>query len=162
MFDVNTFLNWLAVNTVIQNWDTYGVMQHNYYLYNNPETGQLAWIPWDNNESFKSGGGMNDPLGLDLQGVKNNWPLVSYVRDDPVYFQKYQDYMEAFLADVFVLEDMVDTYQYYHDLITPYVLDEGQEFTQISSSQAFERSISDVVQHTEERIIEAEIFLENQ
>ncbi len=62
VFDVDTFLNWLAVNTVIQNWDTYGVMQHNYYLYNNPETGQLVWIPWDNNESFKSGGGMNDPL----------------------------------------------------------------------------------------------------
>ncbi len=56
VFDVDTFLNWLAVNTVIQNWDTYGVMQHNYYLYNNPETGQLVWIPWDNNESFKTNG----------------------------------------------------------------------------------------------------------
>ena len=158
VFDVDTFLNWLAVNTVIQNWDTYGVMQHNYYLYNNPETGQLVWIPWDNNESFKSGGGMNDSLGLDLQGVNNNWPLVSYLRDDPVYFQKYQEYMETFLADVYILEDMADTYQYYHDLITPYVLDEGEEFTQIISNKAFERSVSDLVQHTRERIEMAESF----
>ncbi len=67
--------------------------------------------------------------------------------------------MEAFLADVFVLEDMADTYQYYHDLIAPYVLDEGEEFTQISSSQAFERSVSDIVQHTQERIEMAESFL---
>jgi spore coat protein CotH len=30
-------------------------MTHNFYLYNNPETGKLTWIPWDNNESFTDG-----------------------------------------------------------------------------------------------------------
>ncbi|MBK5253912.1 MAG: CotH kinase family protein [Peptostreptococcaceae bacterium] len=41
VFNVDDFLKWLAANTVIQNWDTYGNMTHNYYLYNNPETSQL-------------------------------------------------------------------------------------------------------------------------
>ena len=158
VFDVDTFLNWLAVNTVIQNWDTYGVMNHNYYLYNDPETGQLVWIPWDNNESFKSNGQMRDrsALQLDLSGVGDNWPLVSYLRDDPVYYQKYLSYMDEFLADGFVLEEMVETYQYYHSLIAPYVMEEGQEFTQISSTQAFERSVADLIQHTQERVKGAE------
>ena len=117
VFDVDIFLNWLAVNTVIQNWDTYGVMSHNYYLYNDSETGQLVWIPWDNNESFKSNGQMRDrsALQLDLSGVGDNWPLVSYLRDDPVYYQKYLSYMDEFLTDGFVLEEMAETYQYYHD-----------------------------------------------
>ena len=50
VFDVSGFLNYLAVNSVIQNWDTYGIMSHNYYLYHDPTTDLLTWIPWDNNE----------------------------------------------------------------------------------------------------------------
>lgn len=154
VFDVETFLNWLAVNTVIQNWDTYGVMQHNYYLYNDPESGQLVWIPWDNNESMKSGGQMRDrePLPLDLRNVGENWPLVSYLRDDPIYYQKYLSYMDAFLTNDYVLKEMAENYQYYHELISPYVLDERADFTQISSTQAFDRSVADLMQYTQERI----------
>jgi len=164
VFDVDNFLNWLAVNTVVQNWDTYGLMQHNYYLYNDPESGQLVWIPWDNNESMKSGGQMRDrsALQLDLSGVGDNWPLVSYFRDDPVYYQKYLSYVDEFLENTFVLEDMAETYQYYHDLITPYILDEGSDFTQISSTQAFNNSVSGLIQYTKERIYIAENFLSGQ
>jgi len=164
VFDVNTFLNWLAVNTLIQNWDTYGVMNHNYYLYNDPETGQLVWIPWDNNESMKTGGQMKDrsALGLDLSGVGDKWPLVSYLRDDPVYYQRYLAYLDTFLTDVFILEDMADTYQYYHSLTAPFVLEEGQEFTQVSSIQAFEKSVNELIQYTRERVTAGENFLANQ
>jgi spore coat protein CotH len=164
VFDVNTFLNWLAVNTVIQNWDTYGVMQHNYYLYNDSESGQLVWIPWDNNESMKSGGQMRDrsALQLDLNGVGDNWPLVSYLRDDPVYYQKYMSYLDDFLTNVFILDEMADTYQYYHDLVSPYVLDEGQKFTQISSAQDFNESVDGLVQYTQSRIEIAENYLADQ
>ena len=159
VFDVDTFLNWLAVNTVIQNWDTYGGMQHNYYLYNNPETEQLTWIPWDNNESLKSGGGLKESLLLNLDSVGDNWPLISYLRDDPVYYQQYQDHLNALLEGGFNLEKMADTYQYYHNLIAPYVLTESEEFTLGSSQQDFERSVGELIEHTRERIIAAEIYL---
>ncbi len=55
IIDTDVFLNYLAVNTVIQNWDTYGRMPHNYYLYNNPDNNELTWIPWDNNEALQEG-----------------------------------------------------------------------------------------------------------
>jgi len=161
VFDVDTFLNWLAVNTVIQNWDTYGVMNHNYYLYNNPETGQLVWIPWDNNESLKSGGGVRPVLSLDLREVGEDWPLISYLRDDPVYFQKYQDYLEGFLADVFVEDDLAETFSTYHDLIAPYVIDEALDTTLAISVKAFENSVDDLTAHVQDRIRSTEAFLEN-
>ena len=63
VFDVAGFIDYLAVNNVVQNWDTYGVMSHNYYLYNDPETGQLTWIPWDNNMAMQSG--MGGGMGFD-------------------------------------------------------------------------------------------------
>jgi spore coat protein CotH len=57
-FDVDLFLQWLAVNTVIQNWDAYGGLPHNYYLYSAPKgNGPLRWIPWDHNFAFGGGPG---------------------------------------------------------------------------------------------------------
>lgn len=47
VFNADLFIKWLAVNTTVQNWDTYGLMAHNYYLYN--DNGVINWIPWDNN-----------------------------------------------------------------------------------------------------------------
>ena len=55
-FDVDLFLRWLAVNTVIENWDAYGGLAHNYYLYANATNkGRLRWITWDHNFAFGAG-----------------------------------------------------------------------------------------------------------
>jgi spore coat protein H len=52
-FDVDLFLRWLAVNQVVDNWDSYGRFAHNYYVYADPgRNGRLVWIPWDNNYAF--------------------------------------------------------------------------------------------------------------
>jgi len=161
VFDVDTFLNWLAVNTVIQNWDTYGVMQHNYYLYNDPETSQLVWIPWDNNESLKPVGGKGSPLYLDLSGVGDNWPLISYLRDDPVYYQKYLVYLETLVEGAFEPQKMVKTFNFYHDLIVPYVLEEGAGFTQLRSEEVFESSVIELTNHTRDRVLATEKLLSN-
>lgn len=59
VFDMSGYLNYLAINTLIQNWDTYGRMSHNYYLYSDPSDGKVHWIPWDNNMALSEsmGGG---------------------------------------------------------------------------------------------------------
>jgi hypothetical protein len=62
--DVDLFLRWLAVNTSIGNWDAYGGMAHNYYLYGDPlKGGRLRWIPWDNNFAFGTGRGFPGGAG---------------------------------------------------------------------------------------------------
>lgn len=50
-FNVDHFIKWLAVNNTIVNWDTYGALPHNFYLYNSP-TQKLTWIPWDHDLSL--------------------------------------------------------------------------------------------------------------
>lgn len=159
VFDVDGFLNWLAVNTVIQNWDTYGVMNHNYYLYNDPDSGQLVWIPWDNNEALKSGGGMRNSLPLDLGGVGEEWPLISYLRDDPVYYQAYLSYLEAFISGIFLPEEMAGRYQDFHELIAPYVAAELEGGSSLAAAAGFSQSVSDLIQHTRTRVQLTEDFL---
>lgn len=69
VFDVPGFLRYLAVNTLIQNWDSYGRMAHNYYLYADPGLGgRLRWIPWDHNMALAEsmGGGGLRPGGFAL------------------------------------------------------------------------------------------------
>ena len=62
--DVDLFLRWLAVNSSIGNWDAYGAMAHNYYLYGDPmKGGRLRWIPWDNNFAFGTGRGFPGGAG---------------------------------------------------------------------------------------------------
>jgi hypothetical protein len=57
-FDADLFLRWLAVNTAVQNWDVYGALAHNYYVYGDPgQKGRLRWIPWDNNLALAAGFG---------------------------------------------------------------------------------------------------------
>lgn len=69
VFNVSGFLRWLAVNTVISNWDAYGQMAHNYYIYNNQ--GVLQWIPWDLGLAFAA----NSPGGgIGMDTTKGGFP----------------------------------------------------------------------------------------
>lgn len=66
VFNVTGFLKYLAASTVFQNWDQYGMMAQNYYLYGDLARNRtVAWIPWDLNEAFQArpGGGMDMPAG---------------------------------------------------------------------------------------------------
>ncbi|MFN3849691.1 MAG: CotH kinase family protein [Spirosomataceae bacterium] len=113
---MDQFVKWLAVNTTLVNWDTYGAMAHNHYLYNHP-TNKLTWIPWDNNEALTS----QVRVQLSLAGVANNWPLIKYVADDPVYYAKYKSYVKEFNDNVFTTTKMNAIFDKATNLISPYV-----------------------------------------
>ena len=71
VFDVDHFLRWLAVNTALLNWDSYGALAHNYYLYGDPaQKGRLRWIPWDHN--FSLGG--SPAFGAGRGGIRGAPP----------------------------------------------------------------------------------------
>ena len=169
VLNVDGFLRWLAVNTLIQNWDTYGVMSHNYYLYTNPEDGLIHWIPWDNNESLMEGmgGGMGDSgmrrtLSLSLAEVNENWPLIRYLVDDDPYWEKYVSFVEETAEGAFEPEKMKAKYKEAHDLIGPYVVGEQGEmqgYTFLSSPDNFDAALEYLYTHVENRYNEALQFL---
>jgi len=166
VFDVDAFLRWLAADTVIQNWDTYGSMAHNYYLYTNPEDELVTWIPWDNNMALSVGGGMQGGTDrgeggiahgrggareLDITTVSDQWPLISYLAADEVYLAKYQQYIQEFTENVWQPEELTARYQKYHDLIAAYVEKEEKGFTQLESVEMFNEALKGLKEHAQER-----------
>lgn len=141
-FDVDHFLKWLAVNTVMLNWDSYGRMPHNYYLFNHPEK-KLTWIPWDNNECMFNRG--NEPVTISLSHVTANWPLIRYVMDDAEYKARYKEHVEQFVTNVFTTAKMNALFDKYHALISPYVAGpqetEQDRYTHLPNSIAFTNSV---------------------
>lgn len=192
VFDVDVYIRWLATNQVVQNWDTYGRMAHNYYLYNDPTTGLLTWIPWDNNmalaegmggggmmamrgggdanneaqgRNMMRGGGMGGALTIDLAGADESWPLIRFIMDDPVYHAQYVADVDEVSRTVFEPEKMAATYQALHDLIAPYVVGENGEiasYTYLSSAEAFEAALQQLIDHAQARYTVAQEYVASQ
>ena len=160
VFDVDGFLRWLATNTLIQNWDTYGGMFHNYYLYHDPESDQLVWIPWDNNEALQSGRGKSAAVELDMSNVGDTWPLIRYLMDDDVYQEQYNTYVSEIITDVFNPARMEPIYTTLHELIAPYVEQEQPGYTTLTDKTIFEKSVEILIQHTRERYEAAIVYLQ--
>ena len=66
VFDVNAYLHVLATDIMLNNWDSYIQNERNWYLYHEPSSGKMHWIPWDYNLS----------LGGDVHSVGNPFPPV--------------------------------------------------------------------------------------
>ena len=157
VFDVDGFLRWLAVNTVIQNWDTYGNMAQNCFVYGDTaDDGRLTWIPWDNNEALKDGsdGSVRPPLSLELDEVGDNWPLIRCLADDPVYWSTYVAYVRETIEGEFAVEAAQARLQAAHDLIAPYVTGaDGEQpgYTFLLNSWEFDTELDHLLDHVEQR-----------
>jgi len=150
VLNVDGFLKWLAANTVIQNWDTYGVMTHNYYLYNNPDNNLLTWIPWDNNEALQFGK-QGGALSLSLDEVSNNWPLIRYLIDDAEYKEIYEAYMLQFIEEVFIPNNMIVTYSNYYEMLKEYAYAEESGYTFIQYDSEFDNAVEELQTHVQSR-----------
>ncbi|MBN8578848.1 MAG: CotH kinase family protein [Cytophagales bacterium] len=161
IFDADHFMKWLAINTTMQNWDTYGRMAHNYYLYNHSATG-LTWIPWDNNESLSNRG--NSPLTIGLENVDSKWPLIRNLMSDPVYAERYRTHMQEFLTTVFTAETFNARADAYYNLISPFVLGpqetERGKYSQLANLTAFVNAQPALKKHVAARIVAAKTYLE--
>ena len=142
VFDTDVFLKYLAVNTTIQNWDTYGRMTHNYFLYNNPENGKLTWIPWDNNEALQDGK-QGGSLNLDFSDLNtSSWPLIGYLYADDEYRSVYENYLIEVRDQYFNTASMQSLYDEYGALIEPFATTETAGYTFLRNNAAFQQAIS--------------------
>lgn len=181
VFDVSGFLRWLAANTLLQNWDTYGVMSHNYYLYADDTTGQLVWIPWDNNMALSQFFGrgnensaqtpqalddQNRPaipipggrsvLDLSMSGVDpESWPLIGFLIENDIYLQFYLDEVARISKDVFTPGRMVTVYEENFQLLAEFFQDIGGP----EDIKALRAATDELIEHVYERAAAAEKFL---
>ena len=133
VFDTEVFLKYLAVNTVVQNWDTYGRMTHNYFLYNNPDSSKLTWIPWDNNEALQTGK-MGGSLPLNFSGLNaSEWPIIGYLYQDAVYKAKYDTYVQEVIDGAFNETTLQALYTSYATLLESVATSEVSGYTFFTS-----------------------------
>ena len=121
----------------------------------------ITWIPWDNNHAL-FGAGRQEAPSLSLVEITDLWPLIRFLMDDPVYEAQYQAYCQKVVETVFVPEEMTEIYTTYHELVAPYVLAETLEATTLSSEQAFDRSLQNLIDHVNERYEAVLDYLANQ
>lgn len=165
IFDVPVFLEWLAIATTIQHWDTYGGMTHNFYLYNNPDNGKLTWISWDHNfilgASIGGGGGNANPNAPADQNanrgmagrmntsfakteVTNSWPLIRYLLDVPDYYAEYRKYLKETVDGPFNAKKMQTKYEKYAATLGPYA-------EKLGTATAFQTALQTLIQNTNSR-----------
>lgn len=151
VFHVDGFLKWLAANTTIQNWDTYGRMTHNYYLYHDPADNLIKWIPWDNNEAFEEGK-QGGALAFEFSSISDeDWPMIGYILSVPAYEALFKQHILTFINGVFKPAKMQIDYGYLQLLIQPSVDKETSDYTFLTSSTNFPSAMATLMSHVNSR-----------
>ena len=172
VFDVPIFLRWLAANTLLQNFDTYGILAHNYYLYADATSGALVWIPWDNNMALLPSIPSNEQiramrrmvpnfgtaLSFELDIKARDWPLIGFLLDDPVYHALYLDELARIKADVFTPERMIPIYERNFEMLAAVLREEGRA-TEVPGLRA---AADQLKRHVQARAKAAAHFLSGQ
>ena len=160
LFDVDTFIKYMAVNGVIQNWDTYGRMTHNYFLYANPDNDQkLTWIPWDNNEALEEGK-LGGALDLDFSNLDTDeWPLMEKIYADETYKAQYDLYLQNTIDTYFNVDTMQAKYTTYSALVEASATSEVPGYTFLNSVNDFSTAISTLKTHVSDRTTAVETYL---
>ena len=119
VFNVDTFLRYMAVVTILDNWDIYPNTGNNFYLFDNPVTGRFEWIPWD----LTWGDNTQAPLfGGAGEKLVSRAPLYDKVFNIESYRGKYEAYVDLLLRFWFTPDKMTGWVQQYHHQIAPYIV----------------------------------------
>jgi hypothetical protein len=118
VINVDSFLRYMAVITILNNWDSYPITGNNYYLYNNPVSGVFEWIPWDLTWGSETGAAL---IGRPQTEFSAYAPLYDRVFEVDAYTTQYTAYVDLLLREWFNTGNITEKAQAYHRLIAPYV-----------------------------------------
>jgi len=143
VIDVDMFLRYLAVSTLLVNLDSYQGSAHNYYLYE--QEGVFTLVPWDLNMAF---GSFNKgcttenilELMIDEPTISNveERPLVAKLLAEDEYRIQYHGYLKQLIEGPFFRETMEQNILEAADLIRGDVAADPSKFYTL---QEFETSL---------------------
>ena len=149
VFNVQSFWNVVAFSRAVGHWDGYGVMSHNYYLYGDPsDNKRLMWISWDHNLAWQ--GQSFGRLSVLMDEVTEDWPLLRFLLDDPVYRAQYLEALRKTSAAPILQQQAFEALaDKLHTMITPYVIGgygqtgEKAPYTFIAQPTDFQNALTD-------------------
>ena len=103
--DIDEFLRFLALQSLLSNMDSPLMTGHNYYLYLHPTTRKFIWIPWDLNEAFggfNPGGSLGEQMDLSVdQPFTRVNRLAERLLQAPAIKARYHQIVRGLLATNF-------------------------------------------------------------
>jgi hypothetical protein len=89
---------------------------------------------------------------LDKAEISENWPMIRFLLDDPVYYKLYLSYLAETIEGPFSPDQMAETYQALADLVAPYAAADVGEST-------FNAAVQQLIDHAYQRSEDVQEFL---
>jgi hypothetical protein len=122
-FNFDRALHLLAFNMALSNFDSYTGSGRNFYLYDDPASGQFHILPWDFNESFGVYPNGWDVITQDINVASNfeTRPLCRQILENDSLRQIYQTYILQIINGPASLDSITATTNRLRPLIEDYV-----------------------------------------
>jgi hypothetical protein len=129
IFEIDMFLKYMAVESLLGHWDSPTMLANNYYLYENELSGKTVLIPYD----------LDNTLGIDWLGADwsefsfSDWPgglwqsnaLSIAVGRVPEFVERYEQYIVTDIKYLFNEEILFPVLDEMKALISDYIPDDG-------------------------------------
>src|SRR3989338_1335383 len=134
VLNIDQYLYVLASDIIMLNWDSYYDHGRNFFLYQNPESNLMDWIPWDYNLAFSTS---NTDLIIDytqtLDGPKQ---LVKKLQEDPELRSSFFDHVCILMDNYFTTSNLGPYITNTAALIRPDLNADNNKFFSISDFDA--------------------------
>lgn len=135
VLDIDKYVKVLAADVLMLNWDSYYYHGRNFFLYVNPQTNKIDWIPWDYNLAFSTSE-TDVIIDYSMSDVK---PLVKKLQLDTDLRGRYFNAMCELNEDFFTLANLESFITTTGALIRPALLEDQNKF--YSSINDFDQSL---------------------
>lgn len=134
-FNINSYINYLAVANSISLLDTYSFSGKNYYLYE--ERNYLTFMPYDLNMSYvnfidEPGNSITFDILMDNFNEDPKYcvrPLTCLIRNNEKYYQKYKKQIKKFLEKNISNNNIYNKIDKYEELISDYLTNDNYDFS---------------------------------
>ncbi|MBL8938845.1 MAG: CotH kinase family protein [Archangium sp.] len=117
VIDLNQFIDFWAMETLLRHWDGYAGNTNNFFIYDDPETGRFTFIPWGADAVFGAEPSSADnPEGPMLRGV-----LARRLYNVPALRQRYLARVRSLLSSVFFESELRREVVRMENLVRPHV-----------------------------------------
>lgn len=125
VFDVQSYLRQLAVESLLGHWDGYSFNMNNYYLFYNGETGLIEFFPYDTDNTW----GIDWGSGRDWAKENLNYwyknfdtrPLTARILEVESYRDQYNENLVEVITLYFNEEYLLPLLEQYRTLLDPFV-----------------------------------------
>lgn len=134
VLNIDRYLYVLAADVIMLNWDSYYDHGRNFFLYQNPESNLMDWIPWDYNLAFSNN---NTDLIIDY-AMSMNGPqqLVKKIQDDPELRSSFFDHVCILMDNYFTTANLSPYITTTAALIRPDLNTDNNKFFSIADFDA--------------------------